>query len=138
MSCQLLTKATDVEKMVLGNPDKDAVDLAIDDAAVFVNCFGGTYTSDVYSLLVRYYATHLLVINGHAKVLTSMSVSDVSESYQVANHGDKESATPYLVSFNILLNLMRGRNGIARIPHRLPRLRDSCQFPRRIPGLQGH
>ena len=98
-----MIKTSAVENMISGSPSKEAVEQAIDDAGVFVDCYGGTYTDKLYSMLVRYYAAHLLVIQGHAKILISKSVGDVSETRQVADFGDKEGATPYLVEFNKIL-----------------------------------
>lgn len=96
-------QTTQVQAMVEGSPSADAVELAIDDAETFVKCYGGAYIGDLYSLLVRYYAAHLLVMQGHAKILLSKSVGDVSESRQAINQGDKEGSTPYLIEFNKLL-----------------------------------
>lgn len=97
-------KQTAVEFMFKGSASPEAICTAIEDAEIFVKCYGGVYTADEFSLLVRYYACHLLFMWGFAKSLTSKSVGDVSESYEGNSLGDKEATSPYLQEFRKLIN----------------------------------
>ncbi len=102
-NCDKLKKQTRVETMFVGSAPAESVCQAIEDAEIFVEIYGNTYSHDRYDVLVRYYAAHLLHLQGFAETTTSESVGPVSRSKQVATQGDKEDATPYIGQFRILL-----------------------------------
>lgn len=101
--CNIVDKKTKVELMFQGSAPDDSICQAIEDAEIFVECHGTTYSHNYHDVLVRYYACHLLLSWGFAKNLTSTGFGPVSESRQVAQYGDKEGADPYITKFRELL-----------------------------------
>ncbi len=101
--CTSERKTTGVELMFEGSAPQETICQAIEDAEIFVNCYGEGYAHDLFDVLVRYYACHLLHSWGFAKTITNTSVGPVSEGRQVAGYGDKEGADPYITEFRKLL-----------------------------------
>ncbi len=90
--------------MAEGEVDPKAVCLAIDDARIIVEeQYGIPYKDDNFTVLVRYYAVHIMYTWGILNRLVAVSVDDVSETRKDINFGEKEGMSPYLSQFLIML-----------------------------------
>ena len=83
---------------------EDVVTQALKDAGQIIELTYCIDESDTYyDLALRYYACHLLYMNGHIKEATSKSVGDVSVGYSTVNQGDKENTSPCFAIFEKII-----------------------------------
>lgn len=104
MACDTEENKTAVQDMIENDqiPDR-TISRALDDAEIFIGKYGSLDTNDDHTVLLRYYACHLLALWGFAARVSALSVGDVSETREALGLTEKENVTSYLYEFNKIL-----------------------------------
>lgn len=103
MACTPKKNIVAVQDMFEGEAPDRTIARALNDAEIFIEKYGSSYTDDSHTVLLRYYACHLLATWGFAARVTSMSVGGVSETREALGLTEKENVTSYLYEFSKLL-----------------------------------
>lgn len=103
MACDTVENKVAVQDMFEGEAPDRTISRALNDAAKFIEKYGSSYTNDDHTILLRYYACHLLALWGFAARVSAMSVGDVSETREALGLTEKENVTSYLYEFNKIL-----------------------------------
>lgn len=103
MACTPKENQVAVQDMFEGEAPDKTIARALNDSERFIEKYGSSDTHDDHTILLRYYACHLLALWGFAARVTSMSVGDVSETREALGLTEKENVTSYLYEFNKIL-----------------------------------
>lgn len=103
MACDTEENKTAVQDMFEGDAPDRSIARALNDGERFIEKYGSSYNHDDYTVLLRYYACHLLALWGFAARVSAMSVGDVSETREALGLTEKENVTSYLYEFNKIL-----------------------------------
>jgi len=95
-----------IQSMFEGSVPPDVCELAFNDAQLFVR---NAYCIDendnrLYTVMLRYYACHIMYMWGVNQRIIAKSVTDLSETRKDLDLGLKEGESPYLHEFRKLLN----------------------------------
>ena len=95
-----------IQNMFEGSVTPDACELAFNDAQLYLE---NVYCIDangnrLYTVMLRWYACHVLYMWGLNQRVTAKSVTDLSETRKDLNLGEKEGESPYLTEFRKFLN----------------------------------